>query len=256
MNEWKAFLDHFSVRTLALESANLSQVMLWYEEQQSPFGPKKKKEFPDALAFSSLLACAREHHATIAVIAADPDFRLACKRFSEVLHFPSLPAFTEALIAGDIHVKKMRHIFEADSSLLSAAVETEISTLHFFPAADPDDGRAEGVKALEVAFDEFHVVAVGDEECMIAFDAAVRYSILVAFDDPDSAIVDSSEGIFHKHRRFSGIVEDQASLSGTAKIKLSKDWSAFEEVTYFEFSGQEVEVTETPPEEWPFDEPY
>jgi hypothetical protein len=249
MEDWKEFLKHFNVQNLSFEGVNLSEIMNWYDNQHAPFGPKKRKEFPDALALGSLLAFARMQHLTVAVISSDPDFKSACDRFAEVLYFRSLPAFTEALIASDRRVEKVRAIFNEDSSLLENAVQEEFPALHFYPAGDPD-GRVEGVRVSEVEFLGIHVVGVGENECMIAFDTSVRYSAHVEFDDPESAIVDSSEGIYHKHRTFSGIVSDEATLSGTAKITVVNDWSAFEGISYFDFGEPEIEVTELPPEKF------
>ena len=249
MAHWREFLNHFKVTNLPLDGANLDQVMHWYDNQHAPFGPKKKKEFPDALAFSAILAFAKKQRVTVAVISLDPDFRSACGRFSEVLSFRSLPVFTETLIASDRRVETVRAMFDENPDILRAAVKAEFTALRFYPAQEPD-GRVDGVDVDEVSFPEFHVVGVGENECMIAFDALVKYCAFVEFDDPESAIVDSSEGIFHKHRRFSGIVTDDAEVSGTAKIKVSGDWSAFEDVSYFAFNESEVEVREVPPEEW------
>jgi PIN domain-containing protein len=251
VEEWNAFLCHFNLRRLSFEGVNLMEIMAWYDNQHPPFGPKKRKEFPDALALASILAFVRKERTSVAVVSRDADFKHACDRFAELLYFPSLPAFTEALIASDERVDKVKRMLQDDVSMLEDGIREEFLSLSFFPSANPE-GTVDLVKVSEMELSEVHVVGLGDGECTVAFEASVRYRAHVEFDDLDSAIVDSSEGIFMPLHRHSGFVADSSVVSGVAKIEIKDAWTRFGGVLHIHLEQMEIEVNESP-EQQPID---
>jgi predicted nucleic acid-binding protein len=247
MDEWKQFLRHFHVEELSYEGVSLAEIMNWYDKQHPPFGPKKSKEFPDALAIASLLTFARKEGEPIAVISHDGDFKSACHRFAELLYFPSLPALTEALIASDDRVKKIKALLEAKTDVLVDAIREDFLTLHFYPAADTS-GEADDVAVHEIEFQDVRVVGVGVQECTISFEARVAYSASVKYDDPDRAVVDSPEDLYMRSARYRyrGSVDDEAVVSGIAKVEMNPEWNDFGKIEFFRLEESEIEVQARP----------
>lgn len=248
VGEWEKFMRNFALIRLPVEDVTLREVMEWYDSQRPPFGPRKQKEFPDAFALSSILAFAKREHVSIAVISGDSDFANASSRFSELVYFPSLPAFTEALLSNDKRVGLVKSIFERDSSFLTAAIGEKFEELPFYPAEERD-GEVEDVQISAVELEDVHVVAIGDKECTVSFEAKVDFSAHVQFDDASTAVVDSSEGIFMPLHRFSGTVKDVACVTGTAKMHVKEDWSEVEDVALVQFTEDEIAINEMPPRE-------
>jgi PIN domain len=51
--------------------------MEWYHRGRGPFGPKKQKEFPDAIALAAILNFSKREKCSIAVVSQDSDFKRA-----------------------------------------------------------------------------------------------------------------------------------------------------------------------------------
>jgi hypothetical protein len=99
--QWKKFLAHFTVVRLGYSGIDLKEIMEWYYRGRGPFGPKKQKEFPDAISLAAILDYSKREKCSIAVVSLDSDFKRACVIYTELLYFNSLPAFTEAILSGD-----------------------------------------------------------------------------------------------------------------------------------------------------------
>jgi hypothetical protein len=93
--QWSAFKEHFLVENLPI-AGNLEDVVDWYFEIRPPFSEKKPKEFPDAFIISALDQHNKQHHANIAVIGFDGDFRQACESRRYISYFPDLEKYIEA----------------------------------------------------------------------------------------------------------------------------------------------------------------
>jgi hypothetical protein len=246
--EWKDFLALFSVQKLAYDEVNLHEIMNWYDKGRAPFGiGKKRKEFPDAFALASLIGYARKHRQFIAIVSRDGDFEKACGMYSELLHYPTLPAFTEALLGSDTRLAKIKELVNEGSEVLVKAIREEFPELHFYPEEEPT-GDVEDVEIEEVTFNELRVVAIGNLEVTVAFEARVNYTAYVQYDDSSSAIIDSSEGIYIPLRKRKGTVADWNEISGSAKIAVNSNWTQLEDITYFNIDDTDIVVTERPEE--------
>lgn len=93
--QWSSFKEHFVVENLPI-AGNLEDVVDWYFEIRPPFSEKKTKEFPDAFILSALDQHHKQHHANIAVVGFDGDFRQACEGRRYILYFPDLEKYIEA----------------------------------------------------------------------------------------------------------------------------------------------------------------
>ena len=92
---WSSFKEHFVVEYLPI-AGNLEDIVDWYFAIRPPFSEKKPKEFPDAFILSVLDQYHQQHHANIAVVSFDNDFRQACESRRYVLYFPNLEKYIEA----------------------------------------------------------------------------------------------------------------------------------------------------------------
>jgi hypothetical protein len=248
VKEWEGFTANFTLVRLPIEDINLREVMDWCDAQSAPFSTRKQKEFPDAFALSSIVAFAKRERVSIAVISSDPDFASASSRFPELVYFPSLPAFTEALLSNDRRVGLLKGVFERDITFLKTAIGKEFEDLPFRPADEPE-GEVEDVQISNIQLDDVRVVAIGDKECTVSFEANVDFSAHVQFDDSSTAVVDSSEGIFMPLHRFSGTVADKAEITGVAKMHVREDWTGVEDITFLQLNETEIAIEEIPPRE-------
>lgn len=93
--QWLSFKEHFVVESLPI-AGNLDEIIDWYFDIRPPFSEKKPKEFPDAFILSTLDHYHKQHHANIAVIGFDDDFRQACQSRRYISYFPDLENYIAA----------------------------------------------------------------------------------------------------------------------------------------------------------------
>ena len=237
-SEWKKFLTQFTVIELAYDGVRIETIMSWYDSIRAPFGEgKKRKEFPDAFAIAALSAYAEKTRTFVAVVSADPDFKIACDRFPFLLHFGSLPALTERLLSETQAIDVIRDVVQGDKSLLKEAIGEAAETIGYYHQdekyKDIDQVDFEGVET-----DEIRVVGLGDLDCTVTFDAQIYFRARLRWTEQSPYDGESRD---HSER-----VRDHALISGTAKLKIKSDRAGIERVSFIELDQAEVEVTSEP----------
>lgn len=124
--DYQEFLELFTVIELGYEGVDLRQIMNLYDWKLPPFSDRKKAEFPDAIAMSSILHFQETHPGPIAIISKDGDFQSICDQHAQLLYFPSLAAFAEALNREDERVEAILAALQSDDAALRQAISLEI----------------------------------------------------------------------------------------------------------------------------------
>ena len=243
--EWEDFLANFTLITLDYTDIKMPEIMDWYDKQGPPFGPGKSKEFPDALSFAIVLQYARKNNCTVAIISRDKDFHNAAVRYPEVLAFESIAAFTQALIESDAHVKVVRDLLGKDISVIKEAISREFSSLAFYPGGDTvGDGTVEDVDVIGVSIKDSKVIALGDKQCTVAFEAIVEYSAYVDYETEVEAADGEAHWTVSLNRE--GNVVDEAFVSGIIKIHINQAWNGVDGVDLVSIDKDDIEVTSEP----------
>ena len=230
--EWDLFLRQFKVVRLGYDLLKIEPVMDWYDRIDAPFSDKKRKEFPDAFAIAMLDAYAHRERVYVAVVSADSDFKLACQRFSSLLHFQGLPQLTELLLSDDARHDAMRKTIDDNIEILHKRILNELVGVGFYHTE-------EGVEVIEGTAHELQlvepsIVAIGDGECTITFHAAGRVHLKLEF---PAVGQDGLETVRHS-------LDDDFEATGTAKLTFQKENGLF--VGVVTFDQDELEVTRSP----------
>ncbi len=237
--EWRTFLIQFDVLRLGYEGLNLVTVMNWYDSVAAPFREgKKRKEFPDAFALALLDSYANKTACYVAVVSEDRDFKLACERFPNLLHFQSLPRLTEVLLMKEDQVSEIRESIDKGIAALEFAVRDELGGLSFYHV----ERRFEiyDTSLSEPSVIHFSVVAIGDYECTITFEAEFEAEHQLQWEEWS----DSEEGS-ERIRRW---IAESVTITGTAKVSFDPKAGNLAAVIYVTLDDSEVEVTKTPRE--------
>jgi hypothetical protein len=238
-DQWKNFLSHFTVERLGYLGIDLKEIMEWYHRGRGPFGPKKQKEFPDAIALAAILDFSKRGECSIAVVSQDSDFKRACEIYTELLYFRSLPAFTEAILSGDERLSDLKTALEANPEKIVEAITNEFGG-HSFEYEEIPSVSVGDVHVNEVDITEFRIVALGDDECTIAFESKVNYSAWIEYEEE----IEDYEGYSHTGKR-EGWVEDWTEISGTAKFRVLDSWTSLVEEVWVKFDHPTVYITES-----------
>lgn len=228
-NRWSRFQDKFAFRELDYTGIDVSELMNSYRLQVPPFGPgNKQKEFPDAVTIMALRRYAEKANESIAVISLDNDFAKACSPRDGLLHFPSLNAFTSALLEEDRRYEKAREIMLNAKERLIAKIREEFADRLFVHADDPNgEGYVEGVVPSHVELDteNLEVVGLGHTTFTVGYSANVTFTADVGYDDPNSWVSgDPGDDVIYLHR-CEGRVEADEDINGSALFSVSKDWT-------------------------------
>jgi hypothetical protein len=117
-------------------------VMDLHDAQAAPFGPgHKSREFADVFIMQSVLAYAKEHAATVAVVSADIRFTQFCTSHQEFRCFPDLPSLTEAYIGElDDRLRTIKAMLPTHLNAIEARVGESFPDLHFSHEDDAGGG--------------------------------------------------------------------------------------------------------------------
>jgi hypothetical protein len=241
LGEWQSFLKQFDVVRLNYDGITIGKVMNWCDAAEPPFDKgKKRKEFPDAFAIAILSAYAEQHSCYVAVVSQDLDFKKACDRFPSLMYFQSLPVLTELLLsADDSRVSMLRGVLDAAIDTIAEAAYEATFDLSFYASHGYSEIRESEVQELDIA--DMRVVALGEHECTIAFDAVIR----VAHDVEWFETGPDNEPESHHET-----AKKEYDVSGTAKVSLDEKTNTVVSVPFAALNEEEIEVTGSLPPFW------
>lgn len=198
---------------LRYETSTLRALMDRYDARRTPFDQEGRKagQFPDAVAGLLLEAYARQERCEVAVVSADGDFKRISQRSTSLLHFRSVAAVTARLVSADEEVVRCKAALDADREAIVAAIDSDVGA-HARVYGDFIQVRDTSATSTNVG--EVNVVAIGQDECLIAFDGTVRLKIDYEAIYPDSA------GDTQIDRRDE---EVDFNFDGTAKVMFETD---------------------------------
>jgi predicted nucleic acid-binding protein len=232
-DEWQAFLKHFQTVRLGYEGIRIEEIMQWYDRACPPFGKgKKQKEFPDALAVAIVLRYAKEHTTAVAVVSHDDDMAKACGLYSELLHFGSLPSYTEATLSSTANFSSAKETVLAAQDDIEDRFYEAACELNF--CFDVDDCNVEDVHVSNIFHSELRLVALGDKECTVSFEAHVDFEVTYSLSSYELKI--NLEG---------AKASASSEVTGSAKIQFSDSWGSVTDISAVTLDQDDVEVTVT-----------
>lgn len=249
--DWEKFLKNFTVEKLGYKDIDLEQIMDGYDSKQPPFGEgNKRKEFPDAFAVAAVVAYSKANTTQVAVVSADPDLKKACTLHPGLIHFPDLPAYTDALLA---EVARTATITEAIKAAIAAnpapilaRIREAFPDLTFYPEEDLD-GDVEDIEVKSAELSNIRVISIKPDHCTVAFDADVEFSAYVSYDDPDTMVHDSSEDFHMALCQRAGTVTETTCLSATIYLDFDDEWKSILDAYDLEFDERTITIDARPP---------
>ena len=229
--EWERFLQLFNVVRLSCEHVQLKEVMQWYDSGRAPFGKgKKRKEFPDAFAIAAVSEYAVQNNLAVAVISHDSDMGSACDHFPSLLHFPSLPAYTEAILSKDKRLEEARLLLTKNEDTIVEHFCEAFYELGFYLEI-PGEYELEEVNITGLDLPELRIVALGKAECTVAFEADISFKARFSFYDTETYETSGSY-----------TAEDSTPITGTAKVRFTDTWDKIDEIFSVKLDKEDVGV--------------
>lgn len=238
---WAAFWEQVKVERLDYRGVDVAEVMRWYDKIRPPFGASaaKRKEFPDAITLQILLRYTDRTAKTIAVVSGDGDFKAACADRSSLLHFSSIAQLTEILLSRDARVIEYINLVSANQDQLSDQLLDELrdhTFRHVHRELSIESSNVQGVGIWK-----FDIIAIGEHECTISFDAQIEAEHEVAWEE----FMQVAEDDLERFRR-SSFVNELSFLQGTSKIRFTADNTALEGAVSFDYEPSNLDVEAAP----------
>jgi hypothetical protein len=148
-------------------------------------------------------------------------------------------------VAEEAQVDTIRKAVQSDPTLLLGCISQHFTELGFYPEEDPG-GDVADIAVLAVTLQRIQVVDVEDTTCRISFLANVRFSAHVSYDDPDSAVIDSSENFYMPLHRRAGYVQDFVDIVGTATLKMDETHQTIRDVMDIAIEDEDIPVAGQP----------
>ena len=241
-SELKTFLANFKVVDLDYSDINLHEIMNWYDKGRAPFGPKKQKEFPDAFAIASIITYSNKNECQVAIVSKDNDFMKVCSYYMQLHAFPSLTSLTELLLSENKRLSSLKILLNNNLAILSDSLIDSFCELSFYPEEEPG-GDVEDISVSALHLDDLRIIAIGNTEFTVSFDATINYSADVSYTLRD---YDDDNWGYEHHMR--GNVSEELEISGIAKLLLNSLNGDIEEVNIVEFETDEISVNSAPDE--------
>jgi len=233
------FYKNFEIHKLDYRGIEIKEIMNWYDWGHAPFSDKKKNEFPDAFSIASLNQYHKSSNENIAIVSQDVDFKLACVKHNHFLHFPSLPAYTEAIQREDERIDKIHRMLSDNDSIIRKSISEEFPNLSFLIEANWE-GEAEDIELLEFNELEYYVVGIGHHNYIVSFDAEISFSAYVSYWDLETAVYDKAEA--YPLHKIEGHCETATSISGTFKITTDENEEQITSCNSVEFEQDYISI--------------
>jgi len=240
----KQFLALFEVIELDYEGVSLATIMDWRDNYLAPFSEKKKGEFSDAFVVAALERYRRASDESVAVISKDSDFKAACERFSGLMYFPSLVAYSEALNSADSRLAAVQAAINEGKDSINKRI-SEVFAESGFTIEANWDGDVEDVEIVDFDGLDFRVVGIGDNTCLVAFEGEVEYSAYVSYDDLSTATYEKGEPVCI-HHTIEGTIQDHAEISGVVSLHLGTNGNTIADIRNVTLDQSDFAIDDNP----------
>lgn len=216
--EWSDFRKRLSCHDLGCDDIDLNQVMNWYDNIDPPFGPgKKRKEFPDAFAISSLLSYAKNTREYISVITFDSDIVAACEGRDNLICFGSLAGFSDNLLESSMDTTEIRIAIESGLRTLEGEILDESMELEVFHS--DENVNASLLEVTSCKLKRRPIVSIGRRQCTIVFEAEIEAGVKLNLE----------HGLWEdEFGEIDNIFHIPVVIEGSAKLCFTEDLRSFE----------------------------
>lgn len=231
--EWTSFTNAVRAADLGYEDVDVAVLMDLYNRQAPPFGAgKKRKEFPDAVAFLAVAKFAEGSAQYVAVVSCDGDMRAACKEHRRLVHFDSLAAYVNSLLAGDERRALAEALLPEVTDQLDEQVREAFADLTF--VIDVPRAEVTGVEVQSLEVDHLDVVGLGEGDFIVNFEATLEFvaeyrrALYPKYGDytqGEEYVASAAPPLWRPSK-----IEDVTFMSGNVKVRVDAAWEKVETV--------------------------
>ena len=255
LSVWEAFLTDTDAVILDPDQANISEILNAYFSGNPPFGEKKKKsEFPDAIALSSLLSYLKNNKKHAYVVGSDSDTDKWCTENNE---FATSVKSIRALL--DLFNKEKQP--ELTSTVFNQIIQNKAELIEslkntfteFFFSYDPNyEADVEILTVENMELGEPEIIEVDVYHSIISLQATIKFKAHISGPNYDNAIWDSEDKEYFIWDNFSTEIDFEEHYDVSFKLEPPDKNDALGAISQVEFDGSSESIMLYLEDEYPY----
>jgi len=240
IGQFHEYLTRTKTEVLRPPASSIDDVFEKYFGLEPPFSEKKKEEFPDAFAISTLESWCSEHGEKLYVVGTDPDLSAACAASQHLLSLSRPSEFIDMVLRQDAQMRLVEDSTGEKTDAIVQAIADEFSRLGFY--LDDEDGDVNEVEVENVEIQELSLLEARGTAAKFDVTVTIKFAAEVSYDDMDSAIWDSEDKVSIPLHTIKTTLEREEEFNVTMDVRLS-DEGHFQEVQQIKFASSDVAIT-------------
>lgn len=220
LKEFDDLLESLDANIIGTDDVPMKEVRERYFRGVPPFGHRsdKKHEFPDAISVVAIQAWAATQAEAVVVVSADTGIAAAVEAMTGVQHAKELRNVIDFVLRRMSVVEDPDALLKAKEAEIKGRVKEHFEGLGFYV-----DGEWGEVVDVNVRSIDLGTAYLGDRKgdlVTLEFEAEVRYTAELSFDDPTQTAYDSETGDTYVFGSTSETVRDSTYLEGEVEIEV------------------------------------
>ena len=222
-SQFEGFLADTKATILPINDSVATEVFERYFSSKAPFeeAEKKKHEFPDAFALSSLEKWCEGIDEKAYVVTGDKGFQRACDGSWHLIAINKAERMLEMVAKEDELSELADLVLEPNIDLLKEGIVAQFEWAGFY--VETHEGNVEDVKVISVELLDSYLVEVAESAMTFGLDARIRYSAEVTYADPNYGFYDEERRQFVSMGGKQATVEREEEISAEVQIAFDKE---------------------------------
>ncbi|MDM0013444.1 PIN domain-containing protein [Variovorax sp. J22P168] len=216
---FQEFIDDSNATVLDLSKVDANEVFRRYFQHEAPFQEgKKKDEFPDAFSMLAIEANLKNDEECY-VVSEDSDLMAFCAENKRFLLIEDLASLLDLYNSHDEErATAIKSYLAIHDEQIRKEIADEVERAEFYNVSTWDDAEVHSHTVIGVDNFDPDIISMDDETCLVSFDVAVHYEVVVEGPDFINGYYDREEDRMYaagKSRR-----EESSSLDVSVEIEM------------------------------------
>ena len=220
IREYEDLLDRLDVEVISTDDVSVKTLRDQYFGVIPPFGHKaeKKHEFPDAISVLGVKKWAANRGEPVIMVSGDKGIAAALEGAEGIKHVPDLRDVIDAVLRILKVVADPEGLLEAKREEIETRVRDEFEHLGFY--IDGEWGEVSEAIVESVHIGGVYLAERKENVVTLEFEAEIRYSASLTFDDPERTAYDSETGGTYVFGSVSRDIRDTAWVEGEVVLEI------------------------------------
>jgi PIN domain len=242
LQEFEDLLERLNAGVISTDEVPMKVIRERYFQSTPPFGHRaeKKHEFPDAISAVAIERWASQQTGGVVVVTADKGMAAAVQAMARVEHRTELREVVDLLLRRLDVLEDPDALVKFKRTEIENRVTKDFEELGFY--VDGDWGEVTEVTVRSIDLGAVYLAERTGELVKLEFEAEIRYTAELSFDDSAETAYDSETGDTYVFGSTSETVRDTTWIEGEVEIELDVNDLARSEVKSVFLAADDIGV--------------